>query len=170
MINPIAKHADIVAKDEMMIELLWNSESFSDIDLWVLTPNGIIGFPVSINQNSIAYLDRDDLGRSSDSYTDIDGQTVDIGTNREIIFIKKLIEGEYIVNVHGYTINQSDMDLKQDITINIIRLLPHYEIEYTGTIPIQLEEKQEYTVISFTVETNKPLILSKLTQTGIIGK
>ena len=45
------------------------------------------------------HLDRDDRGNVNDTI-DFDGKTIDNPLNQEIVTIRVVVPGEYIVNVH----------------------------------------------------------------------
>lgn len=141
MIQPIAKQGDITTKDSLLITMDWNEATGYDMDLHLQQADGNhISF---VNRESlIASLERDDLGRIND--------VVGFIINREVIHIRKLTDGDYIVNVHFYANSQSE-SLPQNITVEFLQIEPKYEILAKKTVSFQLSVKEEVTLFSFRV-------------------
>jgi len=49
------------------------------------------------------YLDKDDLGYANDIVKNIDGTITKVNINREVVTIRGIIPGEYIINAHYYS-------------------------------------------------------------------
>jgi|ETNvirnome_2_130_1030620.scaffolds.fasta_scaffold10901_4 hypothetical protein len=149
LINPVEKDAEIEAKAEFMIIMEWDDQSAYDIDLWMSDPVGnIVGFP---NMHAgLLHLDKDDLGISNDTVILADGTTKIIYLNREVMTIRGIIPGEYIVNNHLYSMKA---DAKKggpiEVTTKVIKLNPYGEV-HTGVVTLPLRGSEE-TVIRFTV-------------------
>ena len=80
----------------------WDKGAHGDIDLYVQDPTGAqcsFRFPVA----NFMHLDKDDLGASNDSVVNADGSVSTVRINREVITIRGIIEGEYIINAHYYS-------------------------------------------------------------------
>tara|TARA_R110000772_G_scaffold1453_3_gene4907 strand:+ start:421 stop:1080 length:660 start_codon:yes stop_codon:yes gene_type:complete len=101
LINPISEDGKIDPVTELMLMLEWNPNLPPDLDIHVKTPNGdVISF--RNRDNGWMVIDRDDLGHSSDQYM-INGKTLNVKKNMEVINVNAIVPGEYVVNVHYYS-------------------------------------------------------------------
>jgi len=125
LINPITKKSDIPAKAEIMIIVEWDGEASDDIDTWVQGP--LMGAPISFqNKHSGSmHLDRDDLGRSSDTMI-IDGEKIIIKINREVVTMRGIVKGDYYINIHVY--NKSRDSEPTKYTITLLDVNPYKEV------------------------------------------
>ena len=122
LINPVEKDADIESKAEFMIIMEWDDKSAYDVDLWMEDPVGnIVGFP---NMNAgLLHLDKDDLGQSNDRVILADGTTKTIYLNREVMTIRGIVPGEYIVNNHLYSMKGQQSQGPIEVITKIIKLI-----------------------------------------------
>jgi hypothetical protein len=104
MINVPEKKEDVKAFTKILITVSWPDESKDDVDLWVMNANKKIAFFGSKDTGDM-FLDRDDLGLSSDMVYLPDGTVTQNKLNREVISIRNPIEGVYTVTVHLYRKN-----------------------------------------------------------------
>ena len=125
LINPITKKSDIPAKAEIMIIVEWDDESGDDIDTWVKGP--LMGAPISFqNKHSgMMHLDRDDLGRTSDTMI-IDGKKIVIKVNREVVTMRGIAAGDYYINIHVYHKNKTTGPTKY--TVTLLDVNPYKEV------------------------------------------
>ena len=124
LINPIAKRANVDMPASYMIILSWPNDSNDDIDLWVMDPNGNrVGF--NRRESGLMNLDRDDIGTISDSVV-IDGKSVIVELNREVVSLRGNVPGTYYVTAHVYTKRD---DNPVPVTVEVIRVSP-YDIVY----------------------------------------
>ena len=152
LINPVEKDAEIEAKAEFMIIMEWDDQSAYDIDLWMQDPVGnIVGFP---NMHAgLLHLDKDDLGHSNDTVILADGSTKIIYLNREVMTIRGIVPGEYIVNNHLYSMKaDANRGGPMEVTTRVIKLNPYGEV-HTGIVTL-LTHGAEETVIRFTIGPN----------------
>lgn len=155
LINPISEAGKIDPKTEMMITAEWPDRSVIDIDLWIKGPeNNIVSF--QRKDGAFIVLERDDLGRISDTITTVDGKNVVVYRNLETVSINSLIPGEYVINVHNYTstfkqkeVNANNEILPIPVTVKIFRIDPFEEI-YKQTVTLNYQE--EKTVLTFVVD------------------
>ena len=98
--NPIARLGNINYKAEYIITVIWPENQPDDIDLWVQDP---YQETVSYLQKEAGWLnlDRDDRGDLNDTVM-INGEKVVHPINQEVVTIRGIISGEYIVNLHYY--------------------------------------------------------------------
>lgn len=148
LINPVEKDAEVEAKAEFMIVMEWDDQSAYDIDLWMADPVGnIVGFP---NMHAgLLHLDKDDLGQSNDTVILADGSTKIIYLNREVMTIRGIVPGEYVVNNHLYSMKGQQKKGPMEVTTRVIKLNPYGEV-HTGVVTL-LHHGAEETVIRFTV-------------------
>ena len=147
LINEPTKQEGIEQKAEFMIIMNWDADHNKDIDLWMEGPTGKVGF-TSLEQGNM-FLDRDDLGHRNDSYFENNVRKI-IHINREVINIRGIVAGEYIVNAFYY--NNSDNDLTTHVSVEVVKLNPYVQI-YQGT-KIFDRRGQEETFVRFTMKSD----------------
>jgi hypothetical protein len=102
LIKPEAKKEDFERKAEFVVVLEWDHDQPDDIDLYVQDPtNSTVHFRLPIA--NFMYLDKDDLGFANDIVKNIDGTITKVNINREVVTIRGIIPGEYIINAHYYS-------------------------------------------------------------------
>lgn len=167
LINPPKnKEAEeIKIPGEMVIEMIWDNTVDIDMDLWVKAPNEPpVGFT---NKKSLTVdLLRDDLGLVADISS----------LNYEHVFVRKLKEGEYIINAHSYRWNAPIDELKVEFIITI----HHTEEKTTNKEVFKRTLKftgggQEKTVLRFEIDQQGKVVpdsinydfISLLTKAGL---
>lgn len=145
LINEPTKKEGIEQKAEFMIIMNWDSDHNKDIDLWMEGPTGKVGF-TSLEQGNM-FLDRDDLGHRNDSYFENNVKKI-VHINREVINIRGIVPGEYIINAFYY--NNLDRDLITHVSIEVVKLNPYTQV-YQGT-KIFKHKGQEETFVRFTMK------------------
>lgn len=153
LINNPAKTSEIEYKAEIMIVMSWQDDHEGDIDLWVETPEGKVSYinPVAGH----VHLDKDDLGVRNDYYTLPNGTVEKIYLNREIVTLRALQPGDYVVNAHYYsspTVNSMKPGggIPADVSIEVLRLNPFQIISSESK---RLEARgQEETFVRFTLD------------------
>lgn len=141
-----ARTSGIENPAEFLVELQWDDQSCSDIDLWFRTPSGAkVWF--SSKQAGVYSLDRDDLGCMNDTVTDPDGTWRVVRINREVLTMRGWEAGRYVVNVHAYTFKDA---APVNVTVRMIRLNPFKE-EWTRQVQIEMQG-QETTIASFALD------------------
>ena len=151
LINPIAKRADIEVKAEFLITVMWPDNLEDDVDTYVEDPAGNLVWFRS-REPGLMHLDRDDLGKRNDEVTTAAG-TILFPENREIVTLRGIVPGEYVVNVHMYfKVGEEPVP----VTIQIDKINP-YSVVLRETI--ELESKgDEATVARFSVKSNGDVI------------
>ncbi len=150
LIQPPAKHADIIKKAEYMIILEWDKKSSDDIDLWVMNPKGGV---VSFRGKSMGYmnLEKDDLGSKNDKVIDEYGVAHVLEINREVVTLRGVMKGEYKVMVHVYN-RYPVSETPEWFTIEIVKINPYKQVYLsTGTYTFR---GQEHSVVRFTVDAD----------------
>ena len=102
LIKPEAKKKDFDRNAEFVVVMEWDKEAKGDIDLYVEDP---LGDKCSFRQTvaNFMHLDKDDLGSINDTVVNADGTVSTVKINREVITIRGIIAGEYIINAHYYS-------------------------------------------------------------------
>ena len=102
LIKPEAKKEDFERKAEFVVVMEWDHDQPDDIDLYVQAPtNSTAHFRLPIT--NFMYLDKDDLGFANDIVKNVDGTITKVNINREVVTIRGIIPGEYIINAHYYS-------------------------------------------------------------------
>jgi len=102
LIKPEAKKQDFERKAEFVVVLEWDHDQPDDIDLYVQDPTGNkVHFRLPIT--NFMYLDKDDLGYANDIVKNVDGTITKVNINREVVTIRGIIPGEYVINAHYYS-------------------------------------------------------------------
>lgn len=92
----------------IIVEIFWDPELPADIDLWVKAPGDIpVGY--SNKGGKIFNLLRDDLGHVNDVSN----------INHEISYSRGRPPGEYIINIHAFSLKGSKVPIKVLIVISI---------------------------------------------------
>jgi hypothetical protein len=152
MINPIKKNSSPVEKKaEIIVTMEWDKDSSNDFDLWIKNPIGVI---ISWLNTSAGFgnLEKDDLGVLNDRQF-IRGIPLTIKLNREVIAFRKVIPGEYTVNIHAY--KKIDLGISV-VDIEVVVLNP-YKVFIKEKIEI-LANGAEYTVVKFTVDETGSIV------------
>jgi len=102
LIKPEAKKKDFDRNAEFVVIMEWDKEAKGDIDLYVEDP---LGAKCSFRQvvANFMHLDKDDLGSANDTVVNADGTVSTVKINREVITIRGIIAGEYVINAHYYS-------------------------------------------------------------------
>ena len=142
MINPVAKTGVVTPPNLFMVELLWDDKSRVDLDLHVRGPDGTRVY-YGHKDGNYFHLERDDLGATSDRYV-IDNREVTVERNYEVITFSALPPGEYVVNVHYYSVRGEP----EMATVRATSLTPYKVISETSTV---VGVQEEVTSVSFVV-------------------
>ena len=102
LIKPEAKKKDFDRRAEFVVILEWDHDAPDDLDLYVQDPtNDKVSFRLPIV--NYMHLDKDDLGKRNDTIINADGSTSTVMINREVVTIRGIMAGEYIINAHYYS-------------------------------------------------------------------
>lgn len=145
--NPAARKAgDVPAKAEFMVTVSWPDNNPDDVDTWVLEPGGkTLWFRQ--RDAGMLHLDRDDRGAKNNSAL-VNGKTYISAIRQEIVTLRGIVPGEYVVNAHYY--DSADQQ-PVEVTVNVVKVNPQAEIVFTGTQ--QLPRKgDERTLVRFTLD------------------
>jgi hypothetical protein len=151
LINPTKENANIESKAEFIITVVWPSGQDNDVDTYVEDSEGnLVCF--KRREDGLIHLDRDDLGHRNDTIMTLDGP-VEYNENREIVTIRGILPGEYVVNVHMYHMNSTD---PCPVTIQLDKINPFKTVTIKK---ITLNVKgQEETAFRFTMDKNGDVV------------
>jgi hypothetical protein len=145
LINPIAKSGAVDAKAEFLITLSWPEGRREDVDLYVQDPAGeMVWFRT--REAGLMHLDRDDLGERND-VIEVAGRQVINPLNQEIVSIRGILPGEYVVNLHLY---RGDGAQPVPATVKIEKLNPRVEQVFFGPLTL-IEQGDERTAARFSI-------------------
>jgi hypothetical protein len=160
LIKPEAKKEDFERKAEFVVVMEWNHDAPDDIDLYVQDPTqSKVHFRLPIT--NFMYLDKDDLGYANDIVKNVNGEITKVNINREVVTIRGIIPGEYIINAHYYSARQWTQDgrlntgakpptgKKLTVKIELHRVNP-YKIWWIGEKTF-INRGQEETFVRFTI-------------------
>ena len=167
LIKPEAKKENFERKAEFVVVLEWDHDQPDDIDLYVQDPTGTkVHFRLPIT--NFMYLDKDDLGYANDIVKNIDGTITKVNINREVVTIRGIIPGEYIINAHYYSsrnwtgrgtfkntadiVSKTGKPTKKHLTVKIeLHKVDPYKIWWIGEKTFT-HKGQEETFVRFTID------------------
>ena len=151
LINPSKKNKTVEAKAEFMITIIWPADMDDDVDTYVEDPEGnLVAF--NRREQGLMHLDRDDVGFSSDRIQTSFG-VVEYKENREIVSLRGIVPGEYVVNVHMYTKRE---DKETPVTILLEKINP-FKL-FTARNVVLVQQGDEKTAFRFTLDDEGKVI------------
>lgn len=144
--NPVAKKGIIDPKAEYIITVAWPDNNPDDVDTWIEDPNGnVIWF--RNREAGLIHLDRDDRGTANDTIN-INGEEIQNPLNQEVVTIRGVVPGEYVVNLHYYATETGN---PVHATVKVAKVNPALEIVYYGETVLN-EKGEEKTAVRFTID------------------
>ncbi len=144
--NPEAKTGIIDPKAEYIITITWEDNRPEDIDTWVEDPDGrVIWFRNT--EAGLLHLDRDDRGLLNDTIT-INGEEIQNPLNQEVVTLRGVVKGEYVVNLHYY--NDEGTNRSVDVNVRLVKVNPVFKIIYYGTVTMD-KQGDEKTALRFVI-------------------
>lgn len=145
-INPESRKGRVDLKAEYIISVTWPEYLADDIDLWVQDP---IGETVSYLRKDAGWLhlDRDDRGEVNDTII-VDGKELLYPINQEVVTIRGIIPGEYVVNLYYYTAAQPQ---PVEALVKIEKVNPTLQTVFVQRVTLQHQD-EEKTVVRFSLD------------------
>jgi hypothetical protein len=144
-INPENKQGKINPKAEYIITVSWPDWNPNDIDTWVESPRGdLVWFRNP--EAGLMHLDRDDRGMLND-FIFVNGEKVANPLNQEIVTIRGVIPGEYVVNVHYYA---TEDHKPVSVQVKVEKVNPVLEVVYYGEV-VLAQQGDEKTAVRFKI-------------------
>ena len=152
LINPTKQENNTESKAEFMIIVEWPSDLDDDVDTYVEDPSGnLVAF--MRREEGLMHLDRDDLGKRNDSVL-TDFGVVEYTENRELVTLRGISKGEYVVNVHMYM--KRSVASEVPVIIKLEKLNPYKTVTIKKVVLRQTGD--ERTAFRFTL-SNKGEVL-----------
>jgi|TARA_Y100001937_G_scaffold125274_1_gene191742 hypothetical protein len=173
LINPIAKKSNVEIVAEFIVKINWPSDSPDDIDLWMRDPLGnYVGF--KSKDVGLMALSRDDLGTSNDTVYDPKGKPIIVYRNEEMVTIRGIVPGEYIVNVHFYN-EKIAVDKNKEknynpmpVQVEVQKINP-YNVVFAKEVFLD-RKGHEITVVRFTINEDGSVSNFNNLSYGIVGR
>ncbi len=161
---PTANEGAVKLRAEFVLTMTWPDGALDDIDMWVQLPDGR---KVNFRNKDIdfATLDRDDLGALNDIYTDGNGQRQLTMMNREVVTIRAIVPGRYIVAAHVYAVREAVKDpvdgktwapappLPYPVLLEVLKLNPRAVEVLRATVQVG-ERGQEAVFAAFDIDAD----------------
>ncbi|MBL7002639.1 MAG: hypothetical protein ISR69_01260 [Gammaproteobacteria bacterium] len=150
--NPIAKLGNVNYKAEYIITVTWPEGQPDDVDVWMSDPNQNI---LSYHDRDVGWLqlDRDDQGDLNDTI-EINGVKTIYPINQEVVSIRGIVSGEYILNLQYY---KSETQKPVTATIKIEKVNPSLKVVYVDKVTLEKED-HELTVLRFELDTKGDIV------------
>ena len=159
LIKPEAKKEDFDRRAEFVVVMEWDNDASGDIDLYVEDPTGKqVSF--RYHNHNFMHLDKDDLGAMNDTVVNADGSISTVKINREVVTIRGIIKGEYVVNGHYYSLRSYDKvnPPKPNITVRVeLHKVNPYSILWVGEKQFN-HRGQEETFLRFRLDEDGKIL------------
>lgn len=143
--NPVAKKGIIDTKAEYLVTVTWPDSVPDDVDVWVEDPTGALVW-FRNRDAGLVHLDRDDRGMLND-VINVNGREMVNPLNQEVVTIRGVVPGEFIVNVH-YFATETGKPVK--VTVRVDRVNPTLEVAYYDTLTLE-QKGDEKTALRFRI-------------------
>lgn len=128
LIQPQIPDGKISPKAEFMITAQWPDGHTDDVDLIVEDGEGnLVWFDT--RESGLMHLDRDDRGALGDNIT-VNGQRIDNPLNQEIVTLRGIAAGEYVVNLLHY---KAPTARPVEVKVKVEKLNPQVTLIYAGS-------------------------------------
>ncbi|MFP5324021.1 MAG: hypothetical protein ACLGH2_05060, partial [Gammaproteobacteria bacterium] len=113
----------------------------------------------------LLHLDRDDRGARNSSVL-VNGTAYTSAIRQEIVTLRGIVPGEYVVNAHYY--DSADQQ-PVDVTVTVVKVNPQAEIVFTGTQQIP-RKGDERTLVRFTLDDAGQVLALSTTPKTIVQR
>ena len=144
-INSDAKQGKIDTKAQMLVTVSWPDDHPDDIDTYVEDPQGNIVW-YHVMEAGLMSLDRDDRGDYKNTLV-VNGKTIRNPIRQEIVQMRALIPGEYVVNIHHYLATTPD---PVPVSVTVEKINPKAEVVFYDRLFLD-HTGDEKTAVRFTV-------------------
>lgn len=136
---------------DFMIRLTWALSLESDVDIWIRTPDGKILY-FGNQEAAPLSLERDDLGYFVPSESD--SENVTITEAEEVVAIRGIVPGEYVINAHLYRYRLGErLTSPLPVTLQIDRINPFYQTIFRATKTFR-SEREEIHIVRFRINAD----------------
>jgi len=158
-INTDAKQGKVDTKAEMLVTVSWPDNHPDDIDTYVEDPQGNIVW-YHVMEAGLMHLERDDRGDYKNTIV-VNGVTIRNPIREEIVALRGLIAGEYVVNVNHYLATTPD---PVPVSVKIEKINPKVEVVYYERLILD-HTGDEKTAVRFTIGAD-----GKVTDVTVTGR
>ena len=144
--NLEAKQGNITSKAEMLVTVNWPDNHPEDIDTYVEDPQGNIVW-YHVMEAGLMNLDRDDRGDYKNTIV-VNGKTIRNAIREEVVTIRGLIAGEYVVNIHHFLATTAD---PVPVAVKVEKLNPKVEVIFYDRLFLD-HTGDEKTAVRFTID------------------
>jgi len=150
--NPEALSGKIDTKAEFIITMNWPDNHPDDVDLYTEDPLGNI---VWYHQREAGFmvLDRDDRGGINNTVM-VNGKKVTSPMRQETVSIRRIVAGEYTVNVNHYL---ATTGMPVPVTVKVEKINPTVQVISYDTLSLD-HTGQEITAVRFRVAENGDVV------------
>jgi hypothetical protein len=156
--QPETSKKNVEVKAEFIVTVTWPEESADDVDSYLEDPYGNLVYYQN-KEVGLMHLDRDDLGKKNDKVKGPNGEEITFTHNREILTVRGIVPGEYVMNVHMYRKNSAS---ETPVTIQVDKLNPYSTV--VSKKVVLLHGGEEKTVVRFTVNKDGKIISTSTLQ------
>jgi hypothetical protein len=146
LIEEPVEAGDIDVKAEMLITATWPDGHPDDVDMLVEGPRGEVVWYHN-RDGDLMHLDRDDRGLLADRVI-LDGKEVLNPINQEVVTVRGMQAGEYVVNLMHYQSHYADA---LPVVVKVEKLNPVVTLVFYGTRYLQ-GTGNEQTAVRFTLD------------------
>ncbi len=148
-VNPKAKPTEENAKPPgaIAVSIAWPAGNI-DVDLWVSGPGEKKAVGYSNKAGVLFALLRDDLGVTNDSGP----------LNLENAFARDLPAGEYVINIHGFSIGAGSVRVHVEVALG------RESMQLLVNTDLDIRQKQERTIVRFTLDDQGRVVPGSVNQ------
>lgn len=146
LITPAPKPSDGVKPNmEYMITAQWPGDLNYDVDVWMRDPMGRILY-YGNREVGVLNLERDDLGHANDTVV-VDGTERIIAVNEEMVAVRGIVPGEYVINVHLYSVAKTVVRTAVPpfaVTVRIDKINPTYRTVFAHDVVFEQSRSEKH--------------------------
>lgn len=154
LISPTKQDKKVDAKAEFIITVTWPKDFDDDVDTYCEDPSGHLVF-FRRREDGLMHLDRDDLGKRNDTIRTPYGTVIEYNENREIVTLRGIEPGEYVLNVHLYrrcAVDKGEPDHRLiPVTATIEKINPYISLVVQRTVYLE-SNGDELTICRFILD------------------
>ncbi len=150
--NIEVQQGNVERKAEMLVTVSWPDDHPDDIDTYVEDPSGNIVW-YHVMEAGLMNLERDDRGDYKNSIV-VDGKTIRNSIRQEIVTMRGLIPGEYVVNVHHYLATTPD---PVPVGVKVEKLNPKVEVVFYDRLILD-HTGDEKTALRFVIDADGKVV------------
>ena len=160
---PKASEGKVDTKAEFIITMDWPDNHPDDLDLMVQNPSGEIAW-YRHKEAGFLTLDRDDRGGGHDTLM-INGRRVTTPIREEVVTVRGIVPGEYVVNVSHYV---ASTHKPVPANVRVQKLNPVARVVWEGQVFVD-HKGDEKTAVRFTLDEKGEVLDTNTRQKSLIN-